>query len=119
MVQIGDYTCDWIDDQELGQLLGNARPKTLQDIENDPYWGTIFRKWVTWLDGNGYSGVKAIYDRWEADPKGDARDELKTAGNGDLRNQFYEAVGEVKAHARAWDRESGAAEKRIDDALGI
>jgi hypothetical protein len=97
---------DWMDDNELDGLLGKARPKTLQDIEKDPYWWTIFGKWVYWLDYHGLPGIRAKYDAWYKDLNGAARDRLKKARGPqeDLRQEFYDAVGKVKDQLRAWEK---------------
>src|SRR5262249_28413330 len=112
---IGSYTFDWIDDAEVGNLLGNPRPKTLQDIENSPFWGQIFERWV---NSRGDGELMAKYAAWRGDPPGPARSALKEHG-GDLRQQFDDDLGGVKAAIRQHDIDSGAAEQRIDDALGL
>ena len=115
MATIGSYTFYWIDDAEVGQLLGNPRPKTLQDIENNPFWGQIFERWV---NNQGDADLVATYTAWRGDPQGPARSALKEYG-GDLRQRFYDDLGGVKAAIRQNDIDSGAAEQRIDDALGL
>jgi hypothetical protein len=105
----------WISDDQIGQLLGNARPKTLADIESSGYWDSIFQQWVDDKGGD----IQAAHQAWKLDTQGEARDTLKKAGpNGDLRNDFYEELGTVKAWARQRDISSGAAEARIDEAMG-
>jgi hypothetical protein len=112
---IGNYTFDWIDDAEVPNMLGNPRPKTLQDIENSPYWSQIFERWV---NCKGDAALMAKYTACRGDPKGQARSDLKDHG-GDVRQRFYDDLGGVKAAIRQHDIDSGQAEKRIDDALGI
>ena len=119
MAKLGEFTFDWITDAQVQELLGKSRPKTLKDIEKDDYWGEIFGQWVGFQEANGFAGIQAIYDRWRENPDGPERDALKNAGNDDVRKQFYDDLGTVKTAARLWDRQSGAAEKRIDDIFGL
>lgn len=106
MATIGEYTFDWITDDEAKQLLGNSRPKTLKDIEKDGYWNAIFARWAR------EKGHGDLYDKWQADPDGSARDDLKSGGSGDLRNDFYEDLGNVKAALRIDEKNTGS---RFDD----
>jgi hypothetical protein len=118
MVTIGQYDVPWINNAQCDQLLGTSRPKTLQDIENSDYWREIFTQWIHFIDGHGYSGVEDLYERWNADPKGAPRDELKLAGRaGDLRQHFYDDLGIVKEAEREWRKDSGAGEQMLNDKL--
>jgi hypothetical protein len=118
MVEIGQYDVPWINNAQCDKLLGNPRPKTLQEIENNDYWREIFDQWITFIDAHGYAGVKDIYERWNADPKGAPRDELKAAGRfGDLRQHFYDDLGLVKAAERQWRQDSGAEAQMLADKL--
>jgi hypothetical protein len=90
--------CDFMDDAQLDELLGTPRPETLADIEKSDYWKGIFESWIT-LQG---SDVQSAYAAYVNDPKGKARDALKESGpNGDLRKDFYDAVGKVKDEIRS------------------
>lgn len=109
------FYCAFLDDDQKDNLLGNPRPKTLQDIENSTYWTAVFRQWV----GTQSGGVQEAYNAYLADPRGDGRETLKKAGDrGDLRSDFYESVGMVKAQMRAWERETGTGAEILDDTLG-
>lgn len=91
-----------------GNLLGNPRPSTLQEIQKDQYWLNLF---------NSYCHVKgagAQYDAWAnagfAD--GPERDALKgmqvqteTKGIKDIREGFRADLGYVKAVVREQTRQ--------------
>ena len=96
-VDKGEVVCEFMTDAELDELLGTPRPKTLADIEKSDYWKRIFESWIKLQS----SDVQSAYSEYLSDPKGKARDRLKEAGpNGDLRADFYEAVGKVKDEIR-------------------
>jgi hypothetical protein len=92
MVQAGSYSFDWLTEDQAGTLLGTARPKTLADIENDSYWDAIFDQWAQSKGGD----IQQKHAAWKQDPKGAARDQLKSAGSGDLRDDFYQDLGNAK-----------------------
>jgi hypothetical protein len=108
------FNCNFMDDDEKDRLLGNPRPKTLKDIEDSTYWSGVFSKWISYQG----SDVQAAYNDYLADRNGDAREMLKKAGpNGDLRNDFYEEVGLVKAQMRQWERDTGTGAEILGDTL--
>src|SRR5581483_2851659 len=102
----------FLTNDQKDNLLGNPRPKTIKDIENDAYWRAVFGQWV----GTQSTAVQQAYEQYLADPNGDARDQLKTAGDhGDLRNDFYEEVGLVKARMRQWEQQTGVGADILHD----
>lgn len=114
MTKVGQFNFDWIEPNQLDNLLGNARPKTLADIENDQYWSAIFGQWVQ-SQGNDVQGA---YNEWLADPNGDARDRLKSSGpNQDIRGDFYNDLGTLKAAHRLDNQESGRDLNNLNEAL--
>jgi hypothetical protein len=105
----------WMTDDEYDNLLGNARPKTIADIENSGFWSPIFDRWAQAQGGD----VAEAHTAWKNGEDG-AREALKNAGpNEDLRTDFYNELTAAKGSRRDLDISSGAAERRIDDALGI
>jgi hypothetical protein len=96
-------------------ILGKARPKTLADIEGDGEWDAIFQQYVDYMGGD----VKAKHDAWKADPQGDAREALKTAGSGDVRGDFYSELGAIKAWAHQHEHATGADRDRINQGIGM
>jgi len=106
MATIGGKDFPWINDDEIVSLMGNPRPKTLAEIEEDPFWGDIFERWVYHQND---MELTPIYKIWKDDPKGYAREALK-AHDGDLRKKFYDDLGEVKDAEHAREAAAGEAE---------
>jgi hypothetical protein len=96
MARVGGQEFTWIEDDDVEWIMGNPRPKTLADIENDHLWDKVFRQWVQAQS----NVVQDAYAKWQDDPKGDARDELKNLG---VRDTFYKDVGSLKEHKHQAD----------------
>jgi hypothetical protein len=97
-----DQTFDfpWFQDQYLGNLLGNPRPSSLQDIEKSEYWANLMHDYCH------SKGAGPLYDAWaNANNKnGPERDALKNAQvwsdrkqqNMEVREAFRKDLGFVK-----------------------
>jgi hypothetical protein len=122
-VQGVDHAFDfpWFN-EDLGSLLGNPRPSTLQDIEKSEYWGNLFRDYC-YTKGAGPRHAAWVNAENKNGPQRDALKQVQvqteTKGTLEIREAFRADLGFVKTVYREKQKQDEGLGKEINSTFDL